>query len=177
MKREFFIHFSFWFSFFVFLTIVKGLFNFSYWEFWLGGVLGLILPDIDHLVYVFFLQPQELTSQRITFLLNKHEIKRTLELLYETRSERKSLIFHTILLQLIFLVLTFWITTSSISLFGKGLVLSFSIHLLADQAMDINDLKNFDNWTGNLPIKINFQKSQIYLLSIAVIVFVLGLLV
>ena len=102
MRRELFIHFSFWLSFFVLITLVKQLFNLSYWPFWVGGVVGLFLPDIDHLVYVFFLQPQELTSQRVNFLLDKREVKRTLELLYETRSERTGLIFHTILFQLIF---------------------------------------------------------------------------
>ena len=133
MRRELFIHFSFWFSFFVLISIFKHYLSLNFWPFWLGGVIGTFLPDIDHLIYVLFLSPQELTSQRIGFLWNKKEYKRMIELLYETRSERRGLVFHTIFFQLIFLVLTFWILSSSASLFGRGLVLSFALHLSVDQ--------------------------------------------
>jgi hypothetical protein len=113
MRRELFIHLSFWFFFFVVISITKHYLNISYWPFWLGGFIGVLMPDLDHLIYVFFLGPQELTSQRVGFLWEKKEYKRLIDLLYETRSERKGLIFHTIFFQIIFLVLTFWIMTSS----------------------------------------------------------------
>lgn len=174
MRREIFIHFSLWFSFFVFILLFKHIFILTYWSFWLGGALGLFLPDIDHLVYIFFLQPQELTSQRVNFLLRKKEIKRTLELLFETRMERRGLIFHTILFQLIFLILTFWIMTSSGSFLGKGLVLSFSIHLLVDQIVDLVEFEKFESWTDNFPLKFDLKKARIYVGFLFFITFVLG---
>ena|SRR3989344_1811721 len=145
MRREIFLHFAFWFSFFVFITLIKKYFDLSYWPFWIGGIVGTILPDIDHILYLY-LRPQELTTQRVGFLLDKHEIKRTFDLLYETRSERKNLIFHTAFFQIIFLVLTFWMVTSSGSFFGRGLVLAFSLHLLVDQAIDLVDTKAKVRW-------------------------------
>jgi len=151
MKRELFIHFAFCVSFFILISVFKHYLNLSYWPFWLGGVIGTFLPDIDHLVYVFFLSPQELTSQRVNFLLGRREVKRTIELLYETRSERKNLIFHSIFFQVIFLALTFFIMTSSTSIFAKGLVLSFALHLSVDQIIDLVELKNLDNWKRYLP--------------------------
>jgi hypothetical protein len=120
------------------------------------------MPDLDHLVYVFFSGPQELTSQRVAFLWGRKEYKRIIELLYETRSERRGLIFHTIFFQALFLVLTFWIMSSSASLFGKGLVLSFALHLSMDQLVDIIEMKSLDNWTRFLPIGIDLGKSKIY---------------
>ncbi len=144
MRRELFIHFSFWFSFFVFITLINKFFSFSYWPLWLGGIIGVILPDIDHLIYIFFIKPQELTSQRVNFLIDKHEVKRMLILLYETIGERKGLIFHSFFFQIIFIILTFWVVTSSGSLFGKGLVLSFSLHLLIDQMNGLTEMENFD---------------------------------
>ena len=106
MRREIFLHFAFWFSFFVFITLIRKYFNLSYWPFWVGGIVGTLLPDIDHILYLY-LRPQELTSQRVGLLLDKREIKRTLSLLYETRTERRDLIFHTAFFQIIFLILTF----------------------------------------------------------------------
>lgn len=175
MRRELFIHFSFWFPFFVLITVVKQFFSVSYWPFWIGGLVGLFLPDLDHLIYIFFLQPQELTSLRVNFLLDRREVKRILELLYETRSERKGLIFHTIFFQLIFLILTFWIMSSSGSLFGKGLVLSFSTHLLVDQMVDLNDMRSFDNWIKNFPFKFDLRQSQVYFGVMVFVTIVFGL--
>ena len=176
MRRELFIHFSFWFSFFVLISLVRHFLSLSYWPFWLGGAIGTFLPDIDHLIYVLFLSPQELTSQRIGFLWNRKEYKRMIELLYETRSERRGLVFHTIFFQIIFLVLTFWILSSSASLFGKGMVLSFALHLSVDQLVDLTEMKSLSNWTKDLPINLDLKKSKIYWLAGVLLVCAMGLL-
>ena len=176
MRRELFIHFSFWFSFFVVISVVKHFFSLDYWPFWLGGLAGVFMPDLDHLIYVFFLGPQELTSQRVNFLWGRKEYKRLIELLYETRSERRGLIFHTIFFQIIFLVLTFWLMSSSASLFGKGLVLSFALHLSLYQLADLIEMKSLTNWTKFLPISLDFAKSKIYWSVSTLLVVAMGLL-
>jgi Predicted membrane-bound metal-dependent hydrolase (DUF457). len=176
MRRELFIHFSFWFFFFVLISLFKHFFDLNYWPFWLGGVIGTFLPDIDHLIYVLFLSPQELTSQRIGFLWERREYKRMIELLYETRSERRGLVFHTIFFQIIFLVLTFWIMSSSASLFGRGLVLSFALHLSVDQLVDLTEMKSLSNWTKSFPINLDLKKSKIYWLGGVLLVSAMGLL-
>lgn len=176
MRRELFIHLAFWFSFFVFISLFRHFLSLSYWPFWLGGLVGVFLPDIDHLVYVFFLSPQELTSQRLNFLLGRKEVKRAVELLYETRSERRGLIFHTFFFQIIFLILTFWLISSSASLFGRGLVLSFALHLSLDQITDLVDMKNLDNWTKIFPLNLDFRMSEIYSLAGILLVCIMGFL-
>lgn len=176
MRRELFIHFCFWFSFFVLISLFKHFLNISFWPFWLGGVIGVLMPDLDHLIYVFFMGPQELTSQRVGFLWDRREYKRLIELLYETRSERKGLIFHTLFFQVIFLVLTFWIMSSSASLFGKGLVLSFALHLSIDQLVDLIEMKNLSNWLNFLPISLDLRKSEIYWSVGSLLVLAMGIL-
>ena len=174
MRRELFLHFAFWFAFFIFTSLAKQQFTLSYWPFWLGGILGIFLPDLDHLIYAYFVKPQELTSQRVGYLINKNDIKRTVELLYETRSERNGLIFHTVFFQIIFLILTFWIWSSSGSLFGKGLVLSFALHLLVDQIVDLTETGSFDNWQKDLPFKFDLDKAKIYWLVNLILVLGFG---
>jgi hypothetical protein len=176
MKRDSFVHFSFWISFFIFVSIIKHYFNLDSWPFWVGGIVGTILPDIDHLIYVMFLSPQELTSQRVGFLWNRKEYKRMIQLLYETRSERKNLIFHSLFFQLIFFALTFFIMTSSVSVFAKGLVLSFALHLSTDQIIDLTELKNLDNWKAYLPFDLDFRKSEIYVVASTLFVCAFGFL-
>ncbi len=174
MRKELFIHFSFWAVFFILITLIRQYFSLDYWPFYIGGLVGIFLPDIDHIIYVYFVKPQELTSQRVGYLVEKSDIKRSIELLYETRSERRGLIFHTIFFQLIFLVLTFWMMSSSGSLFGKGMVLSFALHLSVDQLVDLRDLESLGNWFKDLPFQLDLKQSKIYWMVITILVLVFG---
>lgn len=176
MKKELFIHFSFLVSFFIFISLFRGWLNLSFWPLWLGGLLGTLLPDIDHLIYVYFLRPQELTSQRVNYMLGKRNVWGSLSLLAETRSERTKLIFHTATFQLIFLVLTFLVITSSGSMFGRGLVLAFSLHLLVDQAVDFMETGDLNNWFKNLPIRLEGRQQRLYWLIVLVLVLLFGFL-
>lgn len=162
MKRELLIHFSFLISFFIFISIFKGWVGFAYWSFWLGGIVGNFLPDFDHFIYIYFLRPHELTSQRVNHMLGKGEVLRTFNLLAGTRSERKHLIFHSGLFQLIFLVLTFLVVTSSGSLFGRGIVLAFFLHLLVDQTVDLVELGSLSNWTRGISVEISQKQAKSY---------------
>jgi len=176
MRRELFIHLSFWFSFFVLLSLVKHFLSLSYWPFWVGGAIGVFLPDLDHLIYVYFIKPTDLSSQRVNYLVNKRQLWRSIQLLYETRSERRGLIFHTIFFQIIFLVLTFWIMSSSASLFGRGLVLSFALHISIDQLVDLVDMKNLGNWLKFFPVALDLTKSKIIWATGILLVSIMGFL-
>lgn len=175
MKRELFIHYSFWLSFFIFVALIRHYLSLTYWPFWVGGVIGTILPDLDHVIYFYLISPSELTSQRFNFLLQKKDILRMVQLLYETRSERRGLIFHTIFFQMIFAVLTFLMVTSS-SLLGKGLVLAFFLHLIIDQIMDLTELGSLDNWLKNSPIRLDYRGAKIYWTASLVALIVFGFL-
>lgn len=158
MKKEIFNHLVYFFAYFVFLTIVNSLYSFSYWPLYIGGIVGLFMSYADHLLYVFVFNPQELTSQRVTLLLRSKQYKNALILLHDTWDERKNLIFHTNLFQIIFTILTFWVVSSSGSLFARGLVLSYLLGLV------IFNLKKYIAKTDN-----NF-------ILMAIALFVFGLL-
>lgn len=143
MKRDLFIHFSFYISLFVLITVFKQVLDFSYWPFFVGGIIGTLLPDIDHIIYIYLVKPYELTSRRFSHLLGEKDLRRSVELLYETRNERKNLVFHSQFFQALFLVVTFWVMTSSGSLIGKGVALAFSLHLCVDQLVDAYELNTF----------------------------------
>lgn len=176
MRKEAFIHLSFLISFFIFISLFKGWMDVSYWPFWLGGIIGNFLPDLDHFIYVYFLKPYELTSQRVSYMLGKRDVLRTFRLLAETRSERTKLIFHSGLFQLILLVLTFLVVTSSGSLFGRGLVLAFFLHLLVDQMVDLAEIGNLDNWFGGFPVAFNENQARGYCFIMIFVFLLLGFL-
>ncbi|MBU0572731.1 hypothetical protein KKH23_02665 [Patescibacteria group bacterium] len=162
MKKEIFIHYSFLISLFIFISLAKGWMSLSYWPLWIGGIFGNILPDLDHFIYVYFLKPHELTSQRVGYMMGKRNLSKSFRLLAETRSERTKLVFHSGLFQLVFIVLAFLVVTSSGSLFSRGVVLAFFLHLLVDQAVDLVETGNMDNWTGGYNFEISENQAKVY---------------
>jgi len=177
MKREISVHLVLLFLFLAIVAIFRHFFNLDSWPFWIGTIIGNFLPDLDHIIYLLFLEPQDLTAQRTDFLVNKREFRRAIELLYETRAERKNLIFHTILFQIIMIILTFWMMSSSASVFGKGLSLAFLIHLCVDQLVDLFDTKSLSSWFNFLPFKFEFNQSKLYLILVFIAVCIIGFLV
>lgn len=176
MKKEILTHFFFLVLFFIFISLFRRYFALGYIVFWLGGVVGTILPDIDHLVYVYFLRPYELTSQRSQYLMAKKEFLKTFGLLAVTRSERKHLVFHTALFQIIFMTLTFLVLTSTGSIFGRGLVLAFVLHLLVDQMLDFFELDNLNNWFYQLNIFPAKERALFYWLAMVLLFLFFGFL-
>ena len=148
----------------------------NYWPFWIGGIIGTVLLDIDHLIYVFFLNTNELTSQRVNFLLKKKEISRIITLLHETREERKNLVFHTLFFQAVLFVLTFLIISSSTSIFVRGIVLASCLHLSVDQLADFFDMKHLGNWGKISIVEFGSHKSALYILASFLLILIMGFL-
>jgi len=169
MKKEIFIHFAFLVSLLIFVSLFKNYLNLSFWPLWIGGILGTILPDVDHFIYILFLKPYELNSQRANSMLVKRSVRQTLEFLAETRYERTKIIFHTASFQLVFVLLAFWVLTSSGSIFGRGLVLAFLLHLVVDQAVDLNQMGNLANWFRNFPVSIGDREKLYWVGNILVL--------
>jgi len=134
----------------------------------------MTLPELDHFIYVFFTNPQEVTSQRIQYFCRNREYIKCLGLLADTVEERTGSIFHTLIFQLVILALSFWVVTSSGNLLGKGLVLSLFLHLLVDQAIDYQKGGNLSRWFQDIPINLDKNQSLVFLLVASLIFIVLG---
>ena len=171
MKRELAIHLFSFFIFFLVLSFLRGWFTLPYAVFWIGGLIGTILPDLDHLLYALY----ELTSQRTKSLLARGQIASTLSLLATTRRERKNLIFHTAWFQILFLVLTFWTLSSSGSLVGRGLVIAFSLHLIIDQIVDMMEINTLENWFWSIPVNLKKEHHVFYLIGGGIILLILAI--
>lgn len=180
MKKEILTHLLYLIVFFLFVVLLRGWIQLTpdnalrIGLFLLGGLIGTLLPDIDHLIYIYVLKPQDLTSMRVNHMVQKREIWSTLELLSLTRDERKSLIFHTAYFQVIFWVLTFLVVSSSGSVFGRGVVLAFSLHLIVDQLIDLVKLENLDNWFSKLNISMEKERYTFYWIGNVLVLLLLG---
>ncbi len=167
-------HFIFAVGYFVLLTFFKQWFSLDYAAFWIGALVGTLLPDIDHLIYIYVLRPHELTSQRAVRMLSKGDVQRTFSLLSSTGEERKKLIFHSALFQIVFVLFAFFVVSSSANLFGRGLVLAFLLHLAVDQFVDLMQSSSLDRWFEGLTIKLDKQRSTFYWVAHLLLIFYFG---
>lgn len=175
MKKELALHFLIALILFIPVFVLRYL-NISSWPFWIGVIIGTLLPDIDHIIYVYYLRPYEVTSQRVMYEAQKGNLWKTWDLLSATRSERTNLILHSILFQALFLVLSFLVVTSSANLLGRGLVLAFLLHLLVDEIIDLKALGNLQSWFRYLPFQLDTMQINIYLIVNAAAILIFGLL-
>lgn len=165
------------FVFFALITLFRRWFSLSFWPFWVGGLVGTILPDVDHIIYTVFYRPDEGTSRQVNSYLKNRQFKDSLELLAKTQSERTKLIFHTAFFQIIFLVFAFLVVSSSGSLIGKGLVLAFSLHLSIDQYFDLNETGSLKKWfQPPLRFELNKNKATLYWLLLFLLLLGFGFL-
>ena len=91
----------------VMVTLLRWDWHWSLLFFWLGGLVGFLLLDLDHYLYALVLYPQELVSLRIRNLLQERRFKETAELIVETDEQRTKLAFHNVLFQVVFFVFCF----------------------------------------------------------------------
>lgn len=115
------------------ITLVRWSWHWNLILLWLGGLVGALLLDIDHLLYTLWIYPHELTSMRVRHLIDQRRFKDALILLADTHEERLKFSFHTALFQPILYIVCFFVLTSTGSLFGAGLVMAMALHLLKDE--------------------------------------------
>lgn len=173
MKKEVLLQFLFAIPFILLVALVRNLIHIGSWSFFVGGILGTLLPYADHLIYIYFLKPQDLSSQRVSYYMQKRNIGGALDTMISTKEERKNLVFHTFYFQLIFTVLTFYIITSSGSLLGMGLVLCFYLHMLLDQLEEYGKTGSILSWFRNQDIVeeslITSKFSRVYMAVIGIL--------
>ncbi len=174
MKKELLLHFTYLITFFLLITLYKSWFNLSDMFFWVGGVLGMFLPYLDHIIYAYFLRPYELNSQRIREFIKTKKIIKALNFAIDTKFERTKLIFNTVYFNLLFLILTLLVVTSSASLFGRGLVLGVCLHFLIAQISDLQKNGNLDFWMKEIPFRFEKRQLRLYLLVNALFIIYLG---
>lgn len=182
MKRELSTHFLASIILFVPIIILRYLNihvlaeNISWLPFVGGMIVGTVLPDVDHVIYVYYLRPYEVTSQRVMSDVRGGKLMQSWDLLSATRSERSDLIFHTAWFQVFFIALTFLVVSSSGSLFGRGLTISFLLHLAVDEMIDLRQVGNLANWFKNIPLQLDSVQLKAYIFFNFAAVLIFGFL-
>jgi hypothetical protein len=168
--------------FLIVLTLVKRWFSYSYALVWLGVLFGYYLPFIDHLFYAYILRPDSEVSKNIRNmisirnLISIKKIRGLITYVNETREQREKLIIHTAYFQVVFMILTFYVLSSSGSMFGRGLVYGFSLKLLLGQVLQYLEKKEITNWFTEMPFSMDQHKTKAYLYANGLVLLIFTLM-
>ncbi len=176
MKKRYLLHILYLVSFFLLISVLREWFGLVFIEFWVGGIVGTFLPDIDRILYVYVIGPDTAVAKQVSGMVEQKKSTEKITALSSANIDKKDLIFHSARFQLIFLLFAFWIISSSNSLFGWGLALAFTLHLLVDQAIDLMRGDDLSTWFRDVPFEIDADQRKLFFGVNLVILLFLGLI-
>lgn len=136
-----------------------------------GLLWGSFFLDTDHLIYWFYLQPNLDESRLAQTAWKKGDYRSLLKLLESTHNSHTNLIFHHYFFQIIITLISFFVFTSSSSIFAKAFLLAINFHLLVDQIKDFyKDPEHLKLWLFAREKKqLPTESLKYYLLTFVVI--------
>jgi hypothetical protein len=144
--------------------------------FWVGGLIGSLLLDLDHLLYTLWIYPQELTSMRVKKMLEQRRFQEAIELLVDTRQERKKISFHSVIFQAVIPVFAFFVLTSTGSMLGAGLVMGLYLRTLDEQFRDFRKRGNIESWFWQVQAEVSHRTQVLYFVAMLVVFIILSFL-
>lgn len=158
---------------FVLLTLLAGKFS----PFILSGLLlSTFLFDLDHLLYAFVMAPEDVVSVGVRERLIKKDFSGMFDYVIDNRHDFIRLTLHNVLFQMILIVLTVYVLSSSSSYFAKGFVVGMMLHSLVDQVGDFVKVGNINPWFWMLGQAVPLSWQKVYFLTMVSLLFFLLLL-
>lgn len=179
MKKEAVLHFGVFLVFFIIYSVLHRVWQFDPLvpvAFLMGGIVGTILPDVDHLIYIYLMRPDEYASLRTQRMVKKGEFWEAMNFLSEERERRSVLILHSIYFLVILVPLMFLLLSSGGSNFGAGLIFAFYLHLLVDLVFDYKKLGNIRNWYQRSNLNLTNKQEKLVMLGAASLFVLFGLI-
>ena len=153
------------------ISLFRWPFGFEIVWWWFGGLFGLFLYNLDHVIYLLWQAPKEVTAIEFKKLLVERKIKNAFALLCQTNQERTRLVGHSVIFQLALVVVTFFAVSSTASLFGKGLVMGMFFYSLINQGQLLLKGKGLLSWFWQVGFKISAKAEAFYFLGLLVLLF------
>lgn len=139
----------------------------------LGFVVGILLLELDRVIHLYTREGEE--SKVFKSYIGNKELSAALTLVFTARIDQR--LFHNVLFQVFFIVLSFLVLTSSLASFGHGLVLGGAFNLLATQGWELFKRGNIDSWFWNLKVKASKTQRNLYFFGMVILFLLLVALI
>lgn len=112
----------------------------------MGGLLGLGFVMVDRFIYVYLTKPHEQLSEHVRLLVQQRRWMDAVRLLRNRGNEQRELTVRSVFFMAAWIPAAFFVTTSTGSMLGTGLVMGIGLHLLYDVAMGWQDFERMKGW-------------------------------
>ncbi|NMB57316.1 hypothetical protein GYA19_05285 [Candidatus Beckwithbacteria bacterium] len=164
------------------LLYIVPLFTQNYykvWQLWLpvlswflGALVGFLVLEFDRIVDVYIGNPDTELSRYVKNYFKNRQLKKGWLVITKNKVLQQKLTFHSLLFQIIWILLALFTLTSTSSPFGKSFIMGLGLHLILEQWQDWVLNKNFFTklyfWQINR--ELTFKEIKIYLWIITIIV-------
>ncbi|PIZ58734.1 hypothetical protein COY20_03270 [Candidatus Shapirobacteria bacterium CG_4_10_14_0_2_um_filter_40_12] len=178
MKRKIQLHFLPLLIVFSLASLIWLLSHVVYYNFiflFLGLLVGSLILDIDHLIFWFYLRPNLEESRLALMAWKKGDFRSLLKLLESTHLNHTNLIFHHYFFQVVMVLISFFVFTSSKFIFAKAFLLAVNIHLLVDEFNDFfQNPRHLQDWLfarENKQLPLNSLKPYLIFFTLISLVF------
>ena len=119
--------------------------NFSSY-FWIGGIIGIPILDIDHLLYLFT-NSEEKSCQKFFRIWSEKKYQTAIFYLVSLhKNDNQKKLLHNGFFGMVWAALCLLVFIMSKGLFQMGLMLSVYLHLLKDITEDLIDMEHLKEW-------------------------------
>jgi len=178
VKRKIQLHFLPLLIVFSLASLIWLLSHVVYYNFiflFLGLLVGSLILDIDHLIFWFYLRPNLEESRLALMAWKKGDFRSLLKLLESTHLNHTNLIFHHYFFQVVMVIISFFVFTSSEFIFAKAFLLAVNIHLLFDEFNDFfQNPRHLQDWLfarENKQLPLNSLKPYLIFFTLISLVF------
>jgi len=115
-------------------------------RFWLGGIVGIPLLDIDHLLYLFTNSEEKSCQKFFRIWREKKHQKAIFYLVSLHKNDNNKKLLHNGFFGIVWAALCLLVLIINRGLFQVGLMLSIYLHLLKDIIEDLSDMEHLKEW-------------------------------
>lgn len=127
--------------------IIFGVKNIQLIYLLIGLFIGIFFLDIDHFIFWFFIKPNTEESRLVKLAITNKDFKSVAKIVQTSHKTHYNLIFHHYFFQVILVIFSLFILTSTKNTFISAFVLSLNLHLIIDEIVDFkSDPKNLQKW-------------------------------
>ena len=153
------------------VTLARWRWDWQILGWWTGGVVGWSLLVLDRWLWVYWTRPEAQLSYRVRWLVKQKRIKEAWEEILRRKEEQDKLAFRSVLFQLAWVGLAFFAVTSTVGLFGKGVVMGVGLHLLYDEWKDYLKsaelLRDWLFWPIKRPVSLKETRAYLWLMTLS----------
>lgn len=160
--------------YFLAVITLRGWLGPSYILIYFGYLAGLVMPYLDFFLYAFIIKPDSNYSKSLRNVIDRRDLKSIIPLFDFSKVDKNFLIIYSALFQIVLFVLALFITTSSASHFGRGVVLSFYASVCIKYIYHYLAKDDISFWFSRLNLNLEDNEKFIFFIATLLSLTLLG---